>query len=145
MAKQTNYFEIKIEKTENQNIMIGLIHNGIDIKSAGNNWLGNFKDTYSFYCFDGRKYNSKTRHNNYGEECATKDTVGVWVDVFEKKIYYYRNGKCLGVAADNVPLEMYTEWYFAVSLCDKDCTVSIQEGVKPPSFPQVAAAVQEAK
>src|SRR5438105_3454823 len=90
MAAQTNYFEIKIEKTDNKNIMLGLINGNVDIKSIGNNWIGNIKDTYSFYCFDGRKYNSKTRINGYGEECLTKDTVGMWVDVVEKKLYYYK-------------------------------------------------------
>ena len=141
MAKQTNYFEIKIDKTENQNIMIGILNNSVDIKASEHNWIGNMKDTYSFYCFDGRKYNSKVRYNAYGEECVTKDLVGVWVDVFEKKIYFFRNGKCMGIACENLPLDQYESWYFAVSLCDKECSVTVQDVAKPP--PVVLAALQQ--
>lgn len=48
-------------------------------------------------------------HNvkKYSNAAKNGDIVGMWIDMINKRLIFFRNGQCLGVAVENLPDEVY--------------------------------------
>ncbi|XP_020289917.1 E3 ubiquitin-protein ligase RNF123 isoform X2 [Pseudomyrmex gracilis] len=74
-------------------------------------------DTPNSYAYDGnrvRKWNVST--HKYGEPWLTGDIIGCTLNMDKGTIYFYRNGRSLGRAFENVPMGAGIAYFPTVSL-----------------------------
>ncbi|KAK3585944.1 hypothetical protein CHS0354_038486 [Potamilus streckersoni] len=92
-------------------------------------------DTPDSYAYDGsrvRKWNVKTQR--YGEAWLTGDVITCTIDCDNGIITFYRNGKCLGEAFNNVKVGKGYAYFPAVSLSPSE-NVCANFGATPLQYP----------
>ncbi|GAB1599201.1 E3 ubiquitin-protein ligase RNF123-like isoform X2 [Argonauta hians] len=97
-------------------------------------------DTTDSYAYDGNrlcKWNVKTQR--YGESWLTGDVISCAIDCDKGTITFFRNGKCLGEAFNNVRCGPGYAYFPAVSLSMSE---NILEGYKPLQDPPHLDLVQ---
>ena len=75
-------------------------------------------DDKSSYAFDGNRvlrWNDK-KSVNYGEAWTIGDTIGTMIDLNQRKITFWRNEKCLGVAFKDIKVGPNMAYFPAVSM-----------------------------
>ena len=92
-------------------------------------------DTPNSYAYDGnrtRKWNMNTQ--KYGESWSSGDVISCTIDCDEGLIGFYRNGKNLGVAYDNITLGPGFAYLPAISLSVHE-SVRLNFGSSPLKYP----------
>jgi len=93
------FFEVKL--VGNGLISIGWINEHF---TTTTDTLG---DDANSWCYDANKQRKICKGNPtwYGEYCSTGDTLATSIDLEEKKIHFYRNGRDLGLAYEGPDVE----------------------------------------
>ncbi|KAK2581027.1 hypothetical protein KPH14_006075 [Odynerus spinipes] len=104
-------------------------------------------DTINSYAYDGnrvRKWNMTT--HKYGEPWLTGDIIGCLIDMDEGTIDFYRNGRNLGRAFENIPMGAGIAYFPTVSLAFTE-NLTANFGATPLRYPvegyQLLQAVPE--
>lgn len=88
------------------------------------------------YAYDGKrrkKWNGGSA--SYGEQWATGDVIGVCIDLTVGTISYYRNGRSLGVAFENLPRERVGLAYFPAMSISQHESCQVNFGGAPFIYP----------
>jgi hypothetical protein len=140
----------------NVGVQKGLWYYEVTIKSSGtarigwctsifspeNNYSGLGADENS-WSYDGsrrQKCHNETKKaaETYGDTWNTNDVIGVLVDTETRRISYYRNGKDLGVAFQNVRVDV--PLYPAISVY-RNCRLVVNFGRKFQNLPAGASGL----
>jgi Kip1 ubiquitination-promoting complex protein 1 len=93
-----------------------------DCQFSEENGVGDTPDSYSYDGNRVRKWNVATYR--YGEPWLSGDIIGVTMDCDKQQIEFYRNGRPLGVAFDNVKFGPGVAYFPGVSLGDGENLVA---------------------
>ena len=105
------------------------IHFGITQNAAPAGFLGQDANGYSYYGFNGQKYNNNAGVA-YGATVADNDVVGVAFDVTAGTLTFYKNNVSQGVAFSSLAAGT---WFLGVS-CYNTATASINFGQQPFTY-----------
>ena len=95
------YFEIKVLSTGSKgHIYIGLTTSGTDLSRAP----GWDRGTYGYHGDDGKKFAAQSLGTPYGPIFRQNDVIGCCVNFGNQSCFYTINGKSLGIAFKNIPL-----------------------------------------
>lgn len=131
IAKHINFYEIQIAETNyttNTCIFVGIVN----ASTVLNKSIGYKNSGYSFYCYNGQKYENDSAQVYSGGSVGKNDRIGLWFDICAKSLYFYRNGENLGCAFTNIDTAL--PWYFAVSLYLQGDAVKLNTDAKHPDI-----------
>jgi hypothetical protein len=95
------YFSIKIQKTNDSNIILGFCPERLSSKC-----LIHLKDSFGYYSFNGASY-LESASFEYGRSFGQGDEIGISLNMETKEVEYYLNGKSLGLCFNNIGDNLY--------------------------------------
>jgi hypothetical protein len=116
------YFEV----TPKSGSVSSGIHFGLTQNTAPTGFLGQNANGYSYYGYDGQKYNNNAGVA-YGATVADNDVVGIAFDATAGSVTFYKNNVSQGVAFSSLAAGT---WFLGVS-CYNIATASINFGQQP--------------
>jgi len=116
-----NKFSIKILKTKDSSINIGLTDSNFDYLSS--NYIGSNSHSWDFYCCNGRKY-----HNGVGikfgtDRCEINDVISLKYDSKKGEIEIFKNNVSLGIMFNG--LDTSKDYNFGIGLYDINDEIQI--------------------
>jgi hypothetical protein len=119
------YFEVTpTSGSATQGVQFGITQN-----AAPASFLGGDANGYSYYGFNGQKFNNATGAA-YGATVADNDVVGVAFDVTAGTITFYKNNVSQGIAFSGLAAGT---WFLGVS-CYNTATAAINFGQRPFTY-----------
>ncbi|OQR73126.1 ran-binding protein 9-like [Tropilaelaps mercedesae] len=98
------YFEVKIVSKGRDGYMgVGLSAQGVNM----NRLPGWDKQSYGYHGDDGHSFCSSGTGQPYGPTFSTGDVIGCGVNLIDNTCFYTKNGVNLGVAFQNLPVNLY--------------------------------------
>ena len=119
------YFEV----TPKSGSVSSGIHFGLTQNTAPTGFLGQNANGYSYYGYDGQKYNNNAGVA-YGATVADNDVVGIAFDATAGSVTFYKNNVSQGVAFSSLAAGT---WFLGVS-CYNIATASVNFGQQPFTY-----------